>query len=179
MVCKLAESAGRALGVDKGVIKGDLVICPNRGAMVIEIAVRLSGGDFSASLVPEALGINYIKTAIEISLGRDPDFFELNPKKRKTVANRYFFPPVGKLEEIQGLKWLESLPECVKVEIYPKIGDELPVIDGHGKRAGVFVLVGEDRHQLEELIEDVYARVKFRVNGVWVSLKPCAENTLN
>ena len=171
-VCSLVEEAARALGIDYGVAKGDVVICPIRGPMIIEMAARLSGGDFSESLVPLATGVNYVATVIQIALSRHPDFNALKPSKSNAVANRYLFPPSGKLEAIEGLDVVRRLPQCVKLELYKKVGDQLEAIRSHGCRAGVFVLVSDTREELESLIAYVYDTVRFKVDGVWVSLKP-------
>ena len=58
-VTRLVERAARALGLVRGVAKGDVVICPQRGAIIIEMAARLSGGDFSESLVPRGKLCSY------------------------------------------------------------------------------------------------------------------------
>ena len=63
------SKAASAIGLKTGVIKGDIVIGEN-GPVVIEIAARLSGGDFSESLVPIGSGINYVKSVLELSLGK-------------------------------------------------------------------------------------------------------------
>ena len=43
----LIESASKFLGINSGISKGDIVLHSNKGPMIIEIAARLSGGDFS------------------------------------------------------------------------------------------------------------------------------------
>ena len=175
IVKELAEKAARAMGIEHGVAKGDIVNCPERGPMIIEMAARLSGGDFSESLVPLATGVNYVRSVIDIAMGREVNVADLQPTRHKAVANRYFFAPQGRFEEIKGIEWLKKLPQCYKVEIYPKIGDQLPFIDSHAKRSGVFVLVSENREELMTLIEDVYNAVKFKIDGKWCSVRPFAE----
>jgi len=83
------------LGISKGVAKGDVVISPSKGPMIIEMAARLSGGDFSESLVPLGSGVNYIESVIKIAMGAIPNWKKLKEKFYKSVANRYFFLPTA------------------------------------------------------------------------------------
>lgn len=104
---KLIDDVAKALDIENGVIKGDIVYTET-GAKVIEVATRLSGGDFSESLVPLGLGINYVRTALEIALNIKPDFEALIPKQNKFVANRYFFPEKGQLIGIHGIEQVKT-----------------------------------------------------------------------
>lgn len=173
-ISALAERAARALGIVQGVAKGDIVVCPRRGPMVIEMAVRLSGGDFSASLVPLSCGINYVQTVIDIALGEQIDLDDLIPKHNLWVANRYFFLPPGTLEAIEGLDWVEAQPFCKKLEFYAGVSAKLPPILSHANRTGVFVLTADSQALLTQQIEQVYSRTRFKINGRWYSGRPTA-----
>ena len=48
----LARSAASALGIVNGVAKGDVVISQDGEPMLIELAARLSGGDFFREFNP-------------------------------------------------------------------------------------------------------------------------------
>ena len=171
-ICLLVESAAKALGIENGVAKGDVVICPIRGPLIIEMAARLSGGDFSESLVPLSKGINYVSTVIDIAIGKTPDFKKLIPQKNKVVANRYFFPPPGNLDDIIGLEKMKKIPQLKKLDLYVKPKDILPVIDSHNKRAGVFVVVGDDRESVQKIIDYIYNKIEFKVDGIFVTGNP-------
>ena len=85
--------------------------------MMIEMAARLSGGDFSESLVPLSTGNNYVRTVIEIAMGVIPDTNELKPKKNKVVANRYFFPPKVILKDIRGVEKARKILQLNKLDL--------------------------------------------------------------
>ena len=178
-VCTLVEDAALALGVDNGVAKGDVVICSKRGPLIIEMAARLSGGDFAESLVPLSIGVNYVKTAIEIALGgKEVALEELNPKSNNAVANRYFFVHPGRLEGIRGLNAIKSISQIKKIDIFFKVGDILPIIDSHSKRTGVFVVTDKYKDDVQKIIEKVYEVIEFKVDGNWITGKPSDyENT--
>ena len=168
----LVEEAARALGIDSGVGKGDVVVCPRRGPLMIEMAARLSGGDFSAGLVPLGTGVNYVRAVIDIALGREPDWTALQARHEVTVANRYFFPPAGRLEAVDVPPDFRARPGVVKLELSYGPGDVIPVIRSHGERAGVMVLTGPDRDAVQALVDEGYARVRFRIDGQWHTACP-------
>lgn len=164
-VMSLVEKAGLALGVTDGVVKGDVVITPD-GAKMIEMATRLSGGDFCESLIPLSCDVNIVEAAINIFTGEKPDLDKLEPKYHLGVANRYFFPPSGKLINIEGVDIVTSQPWVKKFEVWYKPGDILPEIKSHADRFGVFVVTGKNRAEVEERIAWVYETVKINVNSI-------------
>lgn len=166
-ICALIEKVVITLGIDNGVLKGDVVYSAKYNkAMLIEVASRLSGGDFSASLVPLAHDINYIKSAIQIALNEQVDLSELTPKTDNIVANRYFFLPPGKLTEICGIEQAKQALQLKKLEFNYQIGEQIPVIRNHGQRVGVFIIQGDSYQQVQQLINQVYDTIIFTVDGI-------------
>ncbi|MBI2353854.1 MAG: ATP-grasp domain-containing protein [Deltaproteobacteria bacterium] len=162
---RLVELAGRALGVVNGVIKGDVVMTPD-GPKLIEVATRLSGGDFSESIIPLGCGVNIVEAAISIALGRKPDLEKLRPKYEKGVANRYFFPAPGRLVSIEGVDEVLSLPWVHKLEFWYKIGDTVPVVTCHADRFGVVVISGKTREEVESRVDQVYRTIRILTEPV-------------
>lgn len=154
------SKAANAIGLKTGVIKGDIVIGEN-GPVVIEIAARLSGGDFSESLVPISSGINYVKSVLELSLGKKPNPNQLRAKNKKVVANRYFFVNGGVLKKIEGLEKLKGKTWLEKFEIWREIGSKLPHLSSHGNRTGVFVVSGNTRKLVQSRVDWIYKNIKF------------------
>ncbi|MEQ1894908.1 MAG: ATP-grasp domain-containing protein [Planctomycetota bacterium] len=152
-------AAARALGIERGTAKGDLVWTKD-GPKVIEIAARLSGGDLCESLVPLSSGVDYVREAVRIALGEEPDWAALEPKRARPVANRYFFPEPGVLESVEGLDKARSQPWVKKLEVWYRPGDVVPPSLSHAHRFGVFVVVADDRAALERRIEWVYRTVR-------------------
>jgi biotin carboxylase len=171
-VIELVERSSLALGITRGVAKGDVVVHPTRGVMMIEMAARLSGGDFSEGLIPLGYGINYVKAVIRIALGEEPDWDELLPRWQKTVANRYFFLPPGRLEDVQGLERIQGIREIRKIHLSYTVGDFIPEISHHGQRVGVMVVVGRDRRHVQDIIDTAYQELLFKINGQWLNGNP-------
>ena len=155
---KLVEQAGLALGVTDGVVKGDVVLTPE-GPKMIEMATRLSGGDFSESLIPLGCGVNIVEAALDIALGRKPDLEKLQPLCQKGVVNRYFFPRPGRLLRIEGENGVRALPWVKKLEFWYRPGDMVPEVRSHADRFGVFIVVGETRNEAESRAAKVYEMI--------------------
>ncbi|MFO7655400.1 MAG: ATP-grasp domain-containing protein [Candidatus Krumholzibacteriia bacterium] len=171
-VKSLVEAAAGALGVSAGIAKGDVVVHPDRGPVMIEMAARLSGGDFSEALVPLGTGVNYVREAVRVALGEAPDWDALRPRCRRVVANRYFFLPPGRLEQITGLEPCRDLPGVATLEIFYRAGDEVPPIRSHGERVGRMVVAGGSRAAVQAVVDTIYEGVAFRVGGRWTTARP-------
>lgn len=155
----LVEQAGLALGVTDGVVKGDVVMTPD-GPKMIEMATRLSGGDFSESLIPLGCGVNIVEAALNIAVGFEPDLDKLHPQFDKGVVNRYFFPEPGRLLRIEGVEEVRALPWIKKLEFWYRPGDIVPSVKSHADRFGVFIVVGETREEAEVRAEQVYKTIR-------------------
>ena len=162
---KLVEKAAQALGIVNGVAKGDVVISKDGLPMIIEMAARLSGGDFSESLIPLGCGVNIVEAAIKISLGNAPDIEKLSDQWETSVANRYFFSTPGTLKAIHGLAEVKNIPWVKKFEVWVQPGDEIKQIKFHGERLGVFIVVGENHEEIQKRVQTIYELVKFDIES--------------
>lgn len=160
---RVIGACAQALGVVNGVIKGDLVRTSDGELAVIEVAARLSGGDFCESLVPLGTGVNYVKEVIRQAIGQPVDLSGLESTCSHCVANRYFFPEPGRLVRVDGLDEIKARPWIRKLEIWYQPGDVIPRIAGHGQRGGVFIVQGDDRDELTRYMEEVYETIEFVV----------------
>ena len=160
---RVVVEASLALDITDGITKGDVVMT-DEGPKIIEIAARLSGGDFCESLVPLGSGVNYVRTAIELAVGDKPDIGALAPKWDKAVANRYFFPPTGILQRIEGAAEVRAKDWVHKLEFWIEPGEQVPEITSHVSRAGVFVITAPDRATAADRIAWVYDTIKIMVH---------------
>tara|TARA_Y100001954_G_scaffold237898_1_gene303218 strand:- start:21832 stop:23076 length:1245 start_codon:yes stop_codon:yes gene_type:complete len=161
----LVERAACALGIENGVAKGDVVLT-SEGPKLIEMAARLSGGDFSESLIPLGSGVNIVTAALHIAMGVEPDIDALQPRWERWVANRYFFPPAGVLQAVHGTELLEGISWLHKFEIWRNPGDVLPTITCHGERFGVFLVSADSREQLHERVRHIYETIRIDVTPI-------------
>ena len=155
----LVVCASLALGVTDGVTKGDVVMT-EEGPKMIEMAARLSGGDFCESLVPLSVGVNYVEAAIKIAIGEEPDLEALKPSFQQHVVNRYFFPEPGRLVRIEGVQDILKQGWIKKLEFWYEPGDVVPPPLSHAHRFGVFVAVGRTRQEVDGRADWVYRTIK-------------------
>lgn len=159
----LVERAALALGIETGVAKGDVVITKSGTPMIIEMASRLSGGDFSESLIPMGCGVNIVKESIRMAIGRTPTISNLTDRWERVIANRYFFGHPGVLQCIHGLSEARALPWVRKLDVYVNPGDIISPIKFHADRLGVFIVEAENRDQLAQRILHIYELVQFDI----------------
>ncbi len=148
-VRRCAETAGRALGVHRGTVKGDLVLTPS-GPKVIEMAPRLSGGWFCTDQIPLATGVDLLGAAIHLSLGDPVGPEDLTPRQWKGVAIRYFFPQPGKVVAIRATDRARAMPGVHRLGLFVGTGDELPPTTDHTRRAGFVITTGSSRDEAVE-----------------------------
>jgi biotin carboxylase len=157
----LAARAAEALGMRRGTLKGDLVLHPERGLCVIEVALRLSGGWFATDQIPHSTGIDLVQQAARLALGETLDLDVLKPQHFDPVCVRFFFPPPGRLAAIHGFENLAREPWCLRAVLYAKPGDDLRPPTDHTRRAGLVLATGTSRAEAQARAEDAVRRVRF------------------
>lgn len=139
----IMEQAALALGINTGVIKGDLVI-HNGQIKVIEIAARLSGGFFGTVATPASCGVDLVRLNITLCLESTIDVDELEHKFEKAAAIRFAFPEPGHVRSIKGLDKVLDDPFCCYANVFVREGDILQPISNHPGRPAVVVAKGSD-----------------------------------
>jgi biotin carboxylase len=99
-VLDVFEAGVRALGINDGAAKGDIKMT-RAGAMVGEIAARLSGGYMSGWTYPYSSGVNPVAAAVAVATGRAPG--GLTPTRAWTSAERAFISIPGVVREVVGV----------------------------------------------------------------------------
>ncbi len=160
----LVEQAALALGIYNGVAKGDVVISLDGRPMIIEMAARLSGGDFSESLIPLGCGVDIVSAAIQIAMGGSPNLEKLEDRWEKFVANRYFFSEPGKVVSISGLEEARKYDWVKKIELNLIAGDNIAKIRSHVGRLGVFIVVADSESELKDRIKIIYDLIRMEVD---------------
>lgn len=157
---RLLEDGARALGITRGVAKGDVVFNGAGRPVMIEMAARLSGGWMSSGLIPVTTGVNIVETVVEIALGREPDLDKLTPRFSRHSALRYFFPPPGRILAIEGVSEAERYEWLKGLEFYKKKGEVAGDPASHADRAGGFILEGASRQEVLDRAALIYDTVR-------------------
>ena len=153
-----------ALGVRDGVVKGDLIVTPDGDVVVVELALRLSGGWFATHQIPAASGVNILSIAISYALGESIDEKDLIAKHKRATAIRYWFPPSGIILHIHGEDSLHSLPGFISYGFFRGEGDLQPDIKMHSDRFGFLIVQGENRDEALSRIDAGMKLINIKVN---------------
>ena len=89
-ISSLVLKGANAMGISKGIIKGDIVINKAGEPLIIELAARLSGGWLSTHQIPAATGVDLVNAVMSEALGIEVSEKELTTSKDRATAIRYF-----------------------------------------------------------------------------------------
>lgn len=155
------EKAVRALGIDWGPAKGDMVFGEDGRAYVIEIAARLSGGNFCYDKVPWSTGVDIVDILVDMAVGNPIDPQRFVPTRDLATAQRYFVPAPGIIEEIRGLAAAQAIRHVRKIDLWAKPGDRVPALENHPSRVGYVITCAPDREAAVAAAEAAVRTVEF------------------
>lgn len=155
------EKATRALGIGWGPSKGDMIFGDDGKAHVIEIAARLSGGNFCYDKVPWATGVDIVDVLIDMVVGNSVDPARLVPVRDLASSQRYFFPAPGTLRAVEGVADAEATPHIRKVDIWVRAGDEIASLENHPARVGYVISVAPTRAEAVVAADAAVMKIRF------------------
>ena len=162
-ISSLILDGAHAMGISKGVVKGDIVINKDGEPLIIELAARLSGGWLSTHQIPAATGVDLVNAVMSEALGIEVSEKELTTSKKKATAIRYFFPEKGKILSIEGLNELKNSHGVIKCGIFKNVGELQPEVQMHPDRFGYVLVEGSDRKNAIKLVKDAMSKLKIRI----------------
>lgn len=150
-VRSVSETAVRALGIDWGPVKGDILI-DEGGPKVLEMAARLSGDYFCYETVPLHTGVNILEAVMNQAVGLPVDPSSLIPQYNHGVALRYVWPKPGKVKKIIGVDQVRSMAGVHFFKWEPRwrnigIGTEIVAARSMGERVGCVMTKAETREE--------------------------------
>ncbi|MBT4685000.1 MAG: ATP-grasp domain-containing protein [Candidatus Marinimicrobia bacterium] len=143
------KKAANALGLVNGTIKGDFILTKD-GPIVIECALRLSGGYLCTDQIPLARGVDLVKQTIKLSLGQKLNLKDLIPQDIHKMGIRYFFPKPGKITSIRGFNELDQYDWITKKKLSVKVGDLVYSPQNHTQRVGFVHTIGKTFFEAEQ-----------------------------
>ncbi len=155
------EKAVRALGIDWGPAKGDMVFGEDGKPYVIEIAARLSGGNFCYDKVPWSTGVEIVDILVDMAVGNPVDPARFAPTQDLATAQRYFFPRPGRIEAIRGLEEVRTMNHIRKLDLWVKPGEMVPAAENHPSRVGYVIACAPDRASAIAAAEQAVRSVDF------------------
>jgi biotin carboxylase len=153
----------RALGIDSGAAKGDIKITP-KGAMVGEIAARLSGGFMSAYTYPYSSGVDLNANAIRIAMGNAPR--GLKEKLHRVSMEAAIIPRPGTVKSIEGLDTALAIPGVRHIFMNIDIGDTVTRPRSNVEKAGHIIAVADTREEVLAIIKKAQAAITIGVEKI-------------
>jgi len=160
----VAAQAVRALGIDWGPVKGDIIIS-ERGPLVLEMAARLSGDYFCYETVPLHNGCNLLEVVMDLALGEKIASERLEAKFRRGVALRYVWPKPGTVRAVSGIEEVKSMPGVHFFRFEPRwrdlgIGTDIIAPRSMGERIASVMTFAETRDEALRIAEKAVSMVK-------------------
>ncbi len=150
-----------SLGITTGAAKGDIKIT-HKGAMIGEIAARLSGGYMSGWTYPYASGVVVTEAALNIAVGEPPG--DLEPVIDHVSAERAFISIPGKIREITGFDTAMTMPKIKAGFIRVYKGTDVVFPRNNVEKCGNFISSDADRdtaiHAAERAVSAVLIRLE-------------------
>ena len=160
----LLQKISNALKFNEGTIKADLIL--HKGKIyVVEIALRLSGGDYSTITIPKVYGIKIVQHAAKIAVGEKPNLKNINLKPIKFESQRYLFLNKGVIKKIdyRKINLLKKKVGVKKIDLNIKKNQKVNTPENHPQRHGNVMVFTKNRHKsislAKQLIEIIFKSV--------------------
>jgi biotin carboxylase len=154
-ILEVEAKAIKALGITDGITHTEIKLTAD-GPRIIEVNGRLGG--YVSEIIKRASGIDLVKIALMIALGRKVDMNLSVDSLSKVVFEIFLESPIVKNAVFCGLDGLEEikrLSNIVHVEVRKSIGDIVDYRYGTENNIGVVYGDAEDFKQFEETINIV------------------------
>ncbi len=151
-VIDVIERCFAALGVEDGVLKGDLVVGDDGTVSVLEMAARTSGGRFADTVVPLATGTNILYPLIELAMGDDFSREWFAPLRAVGVSQRFFLPRgPARVRTWPAIRRLVARPGVAEVRLDERLfqSGRLPAIQSHRDRLGYVIVTAPTREEAD------------------------------
>ena len=147
----VTEKAARALDINNGIVKGDLIYTTKKEICVFELTPRLGGPRFGTEMIPLSNGTNILCAAIQQALGEDIDYNYLKPQFNKGMVNRGVFPKPGIIKKISGIEEARKMKGCYDFKWHGdkpyNVGDEIKSPENMWGAVGYIIATGETREE--------------------------------
>ena len=90
---------------------------------------------------------------------------DIQPKFQKGVSYRFFAPPKGVFQRVEGIEEAKSIPGVLDIGFSMKPGTIVNAISGDADRPGYLVTTADTRDEAVQLAEKVLAGLTFIMNN--------------
>lgn len=154
----IVADCASALRMKNGVLKGDLIVSEEKEIVVLEMAVRTSGGRFCDAMVPVHSGVNILYPLIQSALGEEVDESYLSSVRNTGVSQRFLILPAGtplkSSKEIQHILLQKDVFGYWFRDDFNEL-DYAPKLKCHGDRLGYVMCTGPTRDAADERANEI------------------------
>ena len=155
-VCKVAEAAIKAIGMQNGPTHTEIKITSS-GAKLVEIAARLGGDYITSKLVPLSVGVDMIGCSFASLLGENVQFQAVSDRG---AAIRFIQGKEGILKAVEGIEEVKEMLGVQEVDIYLKPGDVINTLKSSGDRVGHVIATGKDAYEAAHNSEAALEKIR-------------------
>lgn len=149
-IIAVAKRAIEAVGVQDAPIHLELMMTKD-GPVPVELAARGPGFKLFTDIIPTITGIDVVRAAIELALGKKP---ALKRTKRKASVIRFLDTHDGIVESIRGLDEARRVPDIYEVELYVKHGDKTHRLTSGAERIGHIISIANTRKRALQAVDE-------------------------
>ncbi len=161
------EKAARALGIDWGPAKGDMIFGDDGKPYVVEIAARLSGGNFCYDKVPWSTGVDIVDILVDMAVGNTDRLRRaLRPPAIWRPRSAISFPPPARIKQIDGIAAAEAAPHIRKVDVWAGPGQTIAAAENHPSRVGYVIACAPTREEAVAAAEAAVAQGRIPDGGL-------------
>ncbi len=164
-IYKVVEKAARSLGITFGPAKADMILT-NDGPKIIEMPARLSGGFHSQYTTPLATGMDPIKAALTIAIGKPMPESATKSKWDRVSICKCIFPKPGKVMSITGVEKAKKIKGVKQVIMYTKKGDLISPYKSCADIVCYIIVVGKDYEETNKIFDKAASTVKIDTSEV-------------
>jgi hypothetical protein len=90
---------------------------------------------------------------------------DLRPRRHRGVAIRYWFPPPGRVESIEGAEAFTGVPWVHRLGFFVEPGETMQPITDHTKRAGFVITTGATNQEAIDRARSVVDAIRVRCSS--------------
>jgi biotin carboxylase len=150
------------LGINRGVLKGDLILGPE-GVVVLEMASRTSGGRFADTVVATSTGVSILYPLMRMAMGDPVPDEDFVPTRSVGVSQRFIFAPADRdLHQLPHYAATFLSPHVVEWYLNPAFTRtrRTPKVTCHGDRIGYVICAGATREEADDRALKLLERVR-------------------
>src|SRR3954470_6926986 len=158
-------AAIHALGLRNGIAFPQVIVSPDGGCRVVEVAARIPGGQM-ADLARHAVGVDLVEIALRLALGVEVPDELVRPRFTQPLAIKFLTAspgplPTGRVVSVGPLEKVLAFPGVVQAELYLQQGETIRPVRLDGDRRGYVIAVADtniealERAEAASLLVDV------------------------